>query len=82
MSESQRPLAGYEENFNTLLRAADADDLVLVACTDAATGKMVATVCALSRSTTDEITLVPLAKLFDGDPYEELAPPSVPVPES
>ena len=66
---------GYRHNFETLQLAQDNGDLALVECTDAKTGKPVYTVCAVERHH-DAYVMVPLAKLFDGDPYEELVPPS------
>ena len=65
----------YSNNFETLQRAQDNGDLALVECTDAKTGKLVYTVCAM-QSDGDGYLMVPLAKLFDGDSYEELVPPS------
>ena len=65
---------GYKSNLNTLVRAANDGNLALVECTDQATGNTVITVCAMSFDG-DEYTMVPLAKMFDGDPYVELYPP-------
>ena len=65
----------YSKNFETLKRAQDNGDLALVECTDAETGKPVYTVCAMQHDG-DGYLIVPLAKLFDGNPYEELVPPS------
>lgn len=61
------------KNFNTLLDAARAGHLALVECTDKVTGRYVATICACNEGA--EIEMVPLAKLFDGNPYDELDPP-------
>lgn len=66
---------GYKANFETLRRAAAAGDLALVDCQDKSTLKPVRVICAMQRER-DGITMVPLAKLFDGDPYEELNPPN------
>ena len=65
----------HQHNFETLLRAADNGDLCLLECTDWATGKPVMAVCAVQQDD-DELMFVPIAKLFDGDPYKEIAPPS------
>lgn len=66
----------YKHNFETLLRAAANDDLCLLECTDWKTGKPIMVVCAVQPS--DEgVSFVPIAKMFDGNPYEEIAPPSV-----
>ena len=65
----------YSNNFETLQRAQDNGDLALVECTDAKTGKPVYTLCAMQPAG-DGYLMVPLAKMFDGNPYEELVPPS------
>lgn len=49
-------------------------------CTEKATGKRVAVICAFSDPPNndqrqDEYIILPLAKMFDGDPYQELNPP-------
>lgn len=66
---------GYTANFQTLLAAARNQDLALIECTDAKTGVSVITICAIERG--DEYRAVPLAKMFDGSPYEELIPPTI-----
>ena len=63
---------GYTTNFETLLKAARNKDLFLLECTDAKTGVSVITICAMSQD-----GAVPLAKMFDGNPYEELIPPTI-----
>jgi hypothetical protein len=69
---------GYRTNFETLLLAASNGDLALVECTDAATGKMVVAICAINHDPDGEtFGIAPLAKLFDGNPYEELNPPTI-----
>lgn len=66
---------GYVANFETLRRAVRNGDAALVECTDAATGKPVIALCAMQREGNGDTTIVPLARLFDGDPYQELNPP-------
>jgi hypothetical protein len=66
---------GYKKNFETLRRAIRNGDCALVDCRDKRTGQPVRVVCAMQRESDGEITMVPIAKLFDGDPYEELDPP-------
>lgn len=66
---------GYKANFETLNRAADNGHLALVECRDKKTGKPVLAVCAMGWDG-NEYQIVPLAKMFDGNPYEELDPPS------
>lgn len=65
----------YKHNFNQLLRAGYNGDLLLMECTDAITGKPVITVCIHTVDGDDMHNMQPIAKLFDGDPYEELRPP-------
>ena len=65
----------HRHNFETLQCAQDNGDLALVECTDVKTGKPVYTICAMQRDG-NEYVMVPLAKMFDGNPYEELKPPS------
>lgn len=64
-----------KNNFNTILRAAHNDDLALLDCTDAKTGEQVPTLVAVSRDEEGNYTFTPLARLFSGDPYEEVLPP-------
>ena len=66
---------GYKLNFETLLAAAINGDLALVECTDQE-GRPVMTVCAVFMDDEGMYNTVPLAKLFDGNPYEELNPPA------
>lgn len=64
-------LDGYKANFNTLLEAARHGDLALVETQDRATGALVATVAAIG----EDFTVVPIARMFDGNPYDLLNPP-------
>lgn len=66
---------GYKTNLQTLQRAAKAGDLGLMECTDAKTGQVVIVVVARRRDPEGLINMVPLAKMFDGNPYEEVIPP-------
>jgi hypothetical protein len=66
---------GYKNNFKTLCRAIRSGDVCLMECTDAATGNPAVVVCAVQRDG-DSFEMVPFAKLFDGNPYEELLPPT------
>lgn len=65
----------YKHNFSLILKAAKYGDLCLLDCQDKATGKTARVVCAVQRNET-ECIMVPLAKLFDGNPYDELNPPN------
>jgi len=66
---------GYQHNFETLKRAFANGDVCLMECKDKATGKEVAVVCGVQRSGDGMIDMVPMAKLFDGNPYEQLLSP-------
>lgn len=61
---------GYKQNFETLLRACDNGDVALVASRRASNGERVLLVCAISRGEGDEVNIVPLAEMVNGDPYE------------
>lgn len=63
-------------NFQTLMDAArDHRRLALVECTDKATGKPVMAICVVNYDDFDNVDLIPIAKMFDTDPFEELNPP-------
>jgi hypothetical protein len=64
---------GHKNNFETLKQAAINGDLALMECHCSATGKPVMVLCAVNHSR-DEFEFVPVAKLFDGNPYEEVIP--------
>jgi len=65
---------GHHSNLATIIAAARNNDLCLMECRDAATGETVIALCAAHREG-KEIVFSPLAKLFNGNPYEELTPP-------
>lgn len=65
---------GYQANFDTLRKAFRNGDVCLMECTDSTTGKPVVAICAVERIEGD-YAMKPLAKMFDGNPYEELNPP-------
>jgi hypothetical protein len=67
---------GYRRNFATLERASAAGDLALIDCQDKATGQPVRVIAAMQREADGDITIVPLARMFDGNPYDELNPPN------
>ena len=68
-------LEGYHSNFQILGKAFENEDVGLVECTDKATGKKVVTICAITKMK-DEFQITPLAKMFDGNPFDELNPPT------
>lgn len=65
---------GYQANFETLKRAFADGSVCLMECSDAKTGKPVIAICAVNFDG-QEYQMVPFAKMFDGNPYEELLPP-------
>lgn len=74
MNELQRH---HKANFEMLLRAAQGSDLALLACTDAKTGEHVPTLVAVHYDeATEEYVMTPVAKLFTGNPYDEILPPT------
>ena len=66
---------GHKTNLETIIRAAKNGDLCLMECTDTKTGDTVITLCAAQRDG-GEVVVTPLAKMFTGNPFEELDPPS------
>lgn len=69
---------GYQRNFETLCRAINNNDVALLECTDAQSGETVIAIVALNREENGDVSFAPLAKMFNGNPYDELVPPSVP----
>ncbi|MDD1637413.1 MAG: DUF6117 family protein [Methylococcaceae bacterium] len=68
-------LEGYKANFETLCRAIKDGNAVLLECFDHKTNKPVAVVCAVNYDASGGASFVPLATLFDENPYERLDPP-------
>lgn len=70
----------YAHNFQELVRAIMAGDVGLMECQDAKTKEPVVVICAFQRNDeNNEITTIPLAKMFDGNPYDQLIPPTLPL---
>jgi hypothetical protein len=68
---------GEKANFETIRQAIKNDDAGVMICEENGTGERVVVICAFSEDPeTDEIRIAPLAKLFKGNPYEELAAPT------
>jgi Family of unknown function (DUF6117) len=70
--------SGYINNFDTLCHAMERGEVGLLECKDAKTGQTVIALCAVQTDSDRSVSMIPLAKLFDGNPYEELIPPEVP----
>lgn len=66
---------GYKANFQTLNRAFLNEQVCLMECTDKITKAKVNVICAVNE-VEGEYEMVPIAKLFDGNPYDELDPPN------
>lgn len=66
---------GVKQNFKTLQLAMANEDVALVECTNSTTGEIVIAICAVSRMGDGSITMSPLAKMFSGNPFDELTPP-------
>jgi hypothetical protein len=69
---------GYRLNFQTMLRAAQDGQLALMECTEKATGLSAFVVCMVNPPDEEdgEVEFVPVARLFDGNPYDEVDPPA------
>jgi Family of unknown function (DUF6117) len=65
---------GHKSNLQTLIRAAKQGHLALLDCQDKNTGKPVVVLVAVQFDG-KEYEFVPFAKMFDGNPYDELNPP-------
>lgn len=63
-------------NFETLLDAVNEGLVALISCIDKETQKPVAVICAVNNHEGGDVSFVPLAKLFDGNPYDEVEPPA------
>ena len=68
---------GHRKNLETLCRAAERGDICVMECTDRNTRQPVNVICAVNRGRDGSCEMVPIAKLFDGSPYDELDPPTV-----
>lgn len=71
---------GQRKNFDTLMRACKDGNVALMECTNAETGNPVFVICASNTIWDEEknepsYEFIPVAKMFDGNPYEEVDPP-------
>jgi len=66
---------GIKANFRTLQSACKAGRLAVLDCQDAKTGESIPVIVALNGDGQD-CEFVPLARMFVGNPYEELKPPN------
>lgn len=65
----------YIEVFETMMSAADHGDLALVRCKVKATGEDAYVIVITIDEDDGSCDMVPVARLFDGNPYEQLDPP-------
>jgi len=65
---------GHRNNFQTLLRAGDHDDACLVQAVDLRTQERCAIICVVNHHDDGTVELVPIARMFDGNPYDEVRP--------
>src|SRR5690348_8856413 len=73
-TEKSTFLDGFKSNYNTIVKAAKAGDLALLETQDAVTGQKVAALVAVNFDGKD-FEFVPLARMIEGNPYEQLNPP-------
>ena len=66
---------GHKQNFETLQQAFAAGNAALMECQLAPTGETVPVICAANRLDDGEIQFVPVAMMFNGNPYEIVNPP-------
>ena len=69
-------LPGHRTNFDTLRQAALNNDLALMDCRHRDTGEPIAVLCAANRLSRGETAFVPLAMLFNDNPFDFLVPPT------
>ena len=66
--------------FDNVCAAAHEHALCLAECTDRRTGKKVNVLCATSTEG-GVVCMQPLARLFSGNPYNEVVPPGLDAPK-
>lgn len=66
---------GDVTNFQNMVKAAKADRLALLECADIKTGAPVATIVFVNREKNGDFEFIPVARLFDSNPFEQLIPP-------
>lgn len=69
----------HKANLDTIMRAAEDQDLALVECQRVSDGKVVVMLAAISEPydpETGEYAITPFAEMVDGDPFELYRPPN------
>ena len=79
MPKPKTKVTGHKSNLETIIRAAKDGRLALVECTDRLSKEPVAVLCAIGGpDDLGEYEIVPFARMFEGNPYDQLDPPEVP----
>lgn len=74
MSKKKTIVQQHKANFKTLEKAFKADQVCMMDCIEKATGEHVAVICAVNI-VDGQYEMVPMARFFNGNPYEEFIPP-------
>ena len=67
---------GHRKNLDTIIRAATARDLAVLECQDRLTRAPVPVLVAIHQDDEGQFVFTPLARMFMGNPYEELIGPA------
>jgi len=62
---------GYKKNFETIRKAVLCGDLCMAECRDSITGAAQIVLCAVEKDAKGMFVFSPLARMFDGNPYDE-----------
>ena len=65
----------HQGTFKTIQRAFATGQVALMECRLRRTGEMVAVICAVYPLRGEDVLFIPLARLFDGNPYDTVEPP-------
>jgi hypothetical protein len=66
----------HQGTFKTIQRAFANGQVALMECRLRRSGEMVAVICGVYPLGREESVFIPLALLFDGNPYDTIEPPS------
>lgn len=64
------------ENFETLMTAMSHGDVAMVTCEDIKTKQPIEVICVAVQGESGETQMIPFAKMFAGNPYDEVHPPT------
>jgi hypothetical protein len=62
------------KSYQDLIERAQKGKTTLAECFDAHTGEPTTAICVI-RQNGEEVEMIPIARMIDGDPYAQLAPP-------